>query len=1622
MSSGSSLDQSTSGKSAESFISSYYEHMDEEDSRSYTTEELKDRARFHYELAENRRLGEAVIAVRDEPGCSVVAITTDDMPFLVDSVTAEIVRQNAAIHLVLHPTFVATRNTETSHLIEVHDVPSNMGVSSGDTAAMPSISHLVATGDNASHVESWIAVEIDRVDDEKAEDLKAGLRRVLKDVRASVEDWPAMRNKVREIADSLESVPGANEIPDLQQAKDLLHWLDDGNFTFLGFREYELKTQDGEDVLVNKTDSGLGMLRDKKDDRAVQHLTAAGRAKAREKRALVITKANSRSTVHRAAYLDYIGVKSFDAQGNVDGERRFIGLFATSAYTSSVRSIPIVRDKVGSVLRECGFPSDSHSGKDLLSIMETYPRDELFQISEDELTEVAVSIMRLQERRRTRLFLRPDIYGRFMSALVYLPRDRYTTQVRLRIEQELRTTFNAEHIDYEARMSESSLARLFFRIRLPKGGEVPNVDQSELEERLVRAARSWSEGINQVLNNAHSVEEASRLSSLWAEAFPPGYRVDYEVEDALEDIARFYELAREEETQSQDGGPEPLPILDVYIPEGVREAPEDARLKLYLVEPKSLSQILPYFHNLDLEVTDERPFEVIRGDGEDFFLYDFGLKYPEGVDPLKTGSLLSDSFRAAVAGDSESDKFDRLVLREQIPWRQIALLRSYAKYMRQMGNNNSYGFMSDTLLANPQVTRSLLDLFAARFDPEVDEAHRDEKSAQIRDDLAGKMEQVATLDADRVLRTFINLIEQSLRTNYYKNQRHLSLKFNPEGIEGLPYPRPKYEIWVYSPRVEGVHLRFGDVARGGLRWSDRQEDFRTEVLGLVKAQTVKNAVIIPTGAKGGFYPKQLPDPRVDRSAWMEEGKESYRVFIRGLLDIVDNLEISDDGEKVVPPQRVVRHDEPDTYLVVAADKGTASFSDTANALAKDYGFWLGDAFASGGSVGYDHKAMGITAKGAWESVKRHFSELDHDSQTEDFTAVGIGDMSGDVFGNGMLLSRHIRLVAAFDHRHLFLDPNPDAASSYDERKRLFNLPRSTWDDYNPDLISEGGGVYQRFTKSIPISDQVRQALGIDQGIDSMSPPELIRAILKAPADLLYNGGIGTYVKASNQTNADVGDKTNDSIRINGNDLRVKVIGEGGNLGMTQQGRIEAARKGVILNTDAIDNSAGVDCSDHEVNIKIFVDRMVTAGKLQEADRADFLESMTGEVERLVLQDNIDQNILLLNDKQRIVETSPSFERLMDWLEVKADLNRDIEDLPSTVELHERVEGGQGLTSPELAVLAAYAKIQLATALSTSDFVDDPWLKRTLAGYFPEQLADRFEGDLENHPLRREIIATVLANDMVNIGGITFAFRAIEETSVSESAVARAFVVMREVYDLDEFLDDLNALPAGFPTEHWCTVHLDVRRLLDRAVRWYINQTHVGVSVGDAVEMYKPLMDPLRRDLFDYLKGDDLARNEEWLARAADWQLPEDLGKRWAKLFESYALLDIARISKDIDEPVEQIAKVYYTLYDRFGVDKLLNRITNLPRRDRWEALARAALREDLYSTVAEMTIAIMNTTGRDESTDRSNPEARIERWEEINAEHLDRARNMFNEVNRLDKDDIASLSVALRLLRSIVRR
>ena len=1329
MSSGSSVqDQPVSIGAGEGYLGDYYEHLAEEDARAYPQELLAARAETHRRAAAHRLPGIASITISDEADRSVVYIVTDDMPFLVDSVNAELVRQKAPIHLVMHPLFVVTRNRESGELVKVARVPSHLGISSGDTAAMPNLSHLIAQGDNASHMESWIAVEIDRVDDAKRAALIEGIGRVLGDVRAAVEDWPKMRNKALQIAEDLDKVANPAQIAELRQAQELLRWLDDGNFTFLGYREYDLKNESGEDVLEPREDSGLGLLRGGADTpHQIQHLTEAGRKKAREKRALVITKANSRSTVHRS------GVPGLHRRQEL---RRGRQRQRRTPLHRALRHHRLRRLRA----RHSGGPREGRRRAERRRLPAGFP-----------LRQGPAGHPRNLPPRRAVPDRNPRSgrhRDRHPAAAGTPPHPAVPPAGHLRplhVRPRLPSARPVHHERAPAHRAGTprDLRRRVHRLRgaddrIRAGPAVlPDPASEERRRQQRQHATSWRSGWSarpapgakaspRSCAPAPTAPVASRTTaprnsppygprpSRRATASTTRWRMPWRTSPASRSTVprrAAGEAAKEH------------PGVHVYLPDGAGATlEEDARVKLYMLEPKSLSQILPYFHNLGLEVLDERPFEIETADHRDFFLYDLGLKYPAGRGPaqdrpaarrllrrrrVRCGGIGQLRPAGAARGDALAPGRRAARLRQvHAPDGQHQLLRIPRRHPAGQPG------------CHPRAqcpVRGPLRSLAGRGGRRI-------RQDEVLAGLDAAIEQVATLDADRVLRTFKNLIQATLRTNYYQNKPHLSFKLNPAAIEGLPFPRPMFEIWVYSPRVEGVHLRFGKVARGGLRWSDRREDFRTEILGLVKAQTVKNAVIVPTGAKGGFFAKQLPDPAADRAAWMAEGVESYKTFIRGLLDVTDNLVTTPEGEQLVPPADVVRHDDDDSYLVVAADKGTASFSDIANGLAAEYGFWLGDAFASGGSVGYDHKAMGITARGAWESVKRHFSELDLDTQSEPFTVVGVGDMSGDVFGNGMLLSKHIRLLAAFDHRHIFLDPTPDEAVSFAERQRLFELPRSSWDDYNKALISEGGGVFARQAKSIPVSAQVRAALGLPDGTTQLSPPELLRAILLAPADLLYNGGIGTYVKASTETNAEVGDKANDAIRVDGRELRVKVVGEGGNLGMTQRGRIEAALQGVILNTDAIDNSAGVDCSDHEVNIKIFVDRMVAAGKLDPAERAEFLASMTDEVGRLVLEDNIDQNILLLNDRMRVSEWSPSYERLMDWLEKSADLKRDLEALPTTETLRERLEQGQGLTSPELSVLAAYAKIELASALRDSDLADDPWFRRDPAGLLPAAAA------------------------------------------------------------------------------------------------------------------------------------------------------------------------------------------------------------------------------------------------------------------------------------------------------------
>ncbi len=1603
------------------YLKRYYRHVADEDLAQRDPVDLAGGALSHRQLAGHRGQGKARVRVFTptvdehgwQTGHTVVEIVTEDMPFLVDSVTAELNRQQRAIHLVVHPT-VVVRRTLSGDLLEVLDLSASTVSTGAKDPSWP---------DDAL-VESWMHLEIDReTDAEDVAQVTADVAKVLDDVRSSVEDWPKMREAARVVAADLRGSPPVGLEAEAVEAERLLLWLAEDNFTFLGYREYALVGQEGTERLEARTGTGLGILRyDQKRSDAFDRLSPPVRAKARERTVLILTKANSRATVHRPAYLDYVGVKRFDGEGNVVGERRFLGLLTSAAYTESVRRVPVIDRKVDEVLERAGFASDSHSGKDLLTILETYPRDELLQTSVDGLQHTALAVLHLQERRRTRLFVRKDDYGRFMSCLVFLPRDRYTTPVRLRMQEILTETFQAESVDYTTRVTESVLARLHFVVRVATGQEIPDVDVTALQARLVEATRTWDEDLTDALRSEVGEEEAARIQHGWHGAFPEAYKEDFPARVAVGDLRRIEGLA----ARPGESGSDAL-AMNMYEPVGA--APEERRFKLFRHQPLSLTTVLPFFRNMGVEVVDERPYELTRSDGSIAYIYDFGLRYSLAIDADSARELFTDAFSAAWGERTESDAFDRLVLAAGLTWRQVVILRAYAKYLRQTGSTFSQDYVERTLLGNVAITRGLVRLFEARFDPDLGArggaagqgaADRQEMVDALTEEITGQLEEVDSLDADRILRALLGMVLATLRTNFYQHDStgtphsYVALKMDSRRVPDLPEPLPAYEIWVYSPRVEGVHLRFGDVARGGLRWSDRREDFRTEVLGLVKAQTVKNAVIVPTGAKGGFVAKQLPDPS-DREAWMAEGIRSYTTFVSALLDVTDNLVTTGGARTVVPPERVVRHDGDDTYLVVAADKGTATFSDIANQVATAYDFWLGDAFASGGSIGYDHKAMGITARGAWESVKRHFREAGRDTQTQNLTVVGVGDMSGDVFGNGMLLSEHIRLVAAFDHRHLFLDPDPDAAASFAERRRLFDLPRSSWADYDTSLISAGGGVHPRTAKSVPITPQVAAALGLPDGVTRMTPSELMKAVLAAPVDLLWNGGIGTYVKASTESDAQVGDKANDAIRVDGADLRVQVVGEGGNLGLTQLGRIEAALHGVRVNTDAIDNSAGVDCSDHEVNIKILLDQVVADGDLTGKQRGALLAEMTDDVGALVLRDNYEQNVLLGNARRQAHGMLPVHQRFMRALEADGNLDRRLEFLPSDAEVAERVSDEVGLTSPEFSVLVAYAKITLADALLASDLPDDPWFARVLRAYFPQQLVERYDDRLAAHPLRRQIVTTRLVNDMVNRGGITFAYRAMEESGATAEQVMRAYVVCREVFGLSEYVASVEELDNVVDTDVQATLYLEFRRLLDRAVRWLLQNRPGEIDVASEIERFAPVLDRFRGQMPELLVGTERRRLAERAAELQTAGVPEAVALRFAALLDEFSLLDVTETTAMTELPVETVTAVYFALSERYGVDAMLSRISQLDRGNRWQALARGALRDDLYAALEALTRAVLM------STDESEPAQRIATWEEANASQLSRARATLDEVRSLEHGDLAALSVALRLLRGVIR-
>ncbi|MCX4389831.1 NAD-glutamate dehydrogenase [Micromonospora peucetia] len=1594
---------------AATLVSRFWRFAPDEELIGFTAEEMLEAARAHRDLAQQRVPGELKLRIH-EPDAdqhhTVIEIVTDDMPFLVDSVTALLNSHHLDVHLLVHP-LVVVRREPLGRLVEV----------SADVEPDDAI--------DGDLVESWMHIEVDPVRDTAERDkVRRELHRVLTDVREAVEDWPKMRQRALALADELAAARTSDNRPpvpekDITDSVELLRWLAHDHFTFLGYREYRLAdtdepaAEDGEhrsgQALEAVLGTGLGILRqDSPEARPLSSMTPEAHDKVIEKRLLIITKANSRATVHRSAYLDYIGFKIFNEAGEVVGERRFLGLFSTAAYRTSVQELPVVRRKVAEVLDRSGLSQRSHSGKDLLQILETYPRDELFQIKTEDLYHAVIGVLRMAGRRQLRVFLRRDAYGRFISCLIYLPRDRFTTQNRLRMQDILLRELNGVGVDYTTRVTESMLARVHFIVRTDPTRVPGDIDADLLAEELADATRLWDDDYRLVLERKLGDEQAKHLFTRYADAFPEGYKDGHTPYEAMKDLAKL-------ELLEEPGQLEMHLFRKQLAPRAGGRGPDvdeamDVRFKVYRYgAPMMLSAVLPVLHSLGVKVVDEHPHEVDRIDGR-VYLYDFGLRLPEGHQELaEVRPHVENAFAAAWRGEAEVDGFNELVLRAGLTWRQVVVLRAYAKYLRQAGTVFSQEYMESTFIAYPRVAALLVELFEVRFAPGADgHEQRQQRSAELVGDIRAALDDVASLDQDRILRSYLTMIQATLRTSFYQKREggrpksYVALKLDPQAIPDLPAPRPKFEIFVYSPRFEGVHLRFGPVARGGLRWSDRREDFRTEVLGLVKAQMVKNAVIVPVGAKGGFVLKQKPGDR-------DEAVVCYKEFISALLDVTDNIVA---GE-IVPPEDVVRHDGDDPYMVVAADKGTASFSDIANEISTAHQFWLGDAFASGGSAGYDHKKMGITARGAWESVKRHFRELGHDTQTKDFTVVGVGDMSGDVFGNGMLLSEHIRLVAAFDHRHIFLDPDPDAATSYAERKRLFDLPRSSWEDYDPKLISAGGGVHPRTAKSVPISAQVREVLGLADDVTQLSPQELMKAIVTAPVDLFWNGGIGTYVKASSQTNAEVGDKSNDAIRVDGRNLRCRVAGEGGNLGWTQLGRIEYAQTGGRIYTDFIDNAAGVDCSDHEVNIKILLNTAVADGALTVPERDELLAGMTDEVAELVLRDNYDQARAINNAQAQAASLLPVHRRMISELERSGAMNRALEALPPDDELAVRTESG--LTAPEFAVLLAYVKIVLETEILAEGLADEKWTTDVLVNYFPTPMRERFADRMGQHRLRRDIVTTVLVNEAINRGGISFVFRVVEETAAPAADVIRAYVVVREVFGLGALWDAVEALDNKVDPELQTSVYLDTRRLVDRAVRWLVTNRRSPIDVPAEIARLRDGVARLLPDLEERFHGSERESLAAHIDSLTERGLPRDLAEQATRLMYSFGLLDVVETAASSGRDVGEVASVYFVLSDRFRVDSLLSKISLLPREDRWQTLARMALRYDLYAALAALTVEVLDST-----SETLSPQERVLQWEQSNATSIHRAERAMGEFDE-SRADLAALSVLLRQIRTLVR-
>jgi glutamate dehydrogenase len=1483
-------------------------------------------------------------------GYDSIGIIQDDRPFLVDSVMGELAEAGVTVRSMYHP--------------------------------------LVEVGDRRV---SLIVVVIDPLPQERRDALGEGLALTMADVRGAVTDHAAMNALMaRSIAHLEAGIPGVD--PDiLAENLAFLRWLEADHFVFLGARDYDYpRTKNGgyeAEAPLSQSGHGLGVLADpertvlrRANEPAV--LTRSMKRQLNLSDPVTVAKANARSRVHRRAYMDYVGVKRFGADGKPSGETRFVGLFTAEAYDKTANEVPLLRRKVANALARAGKAAGTHSHKRLKNILGNYPRDELFQIGEDELLGIALGILHLHDRPRIKSFTRKDPFDRFVSVLTFIPRERFNPAVRERIGRILADAWGGRLSAWYPQLSDQPLVRIHYIIGVTPG-EHPCPDLADLDAEIAEAGRGWVDRFESALRAADVGDvQVGPLSARWAWAFGAGYRDRYDADEAVRDLQAADRLNA---SGLNDGG-EPVAVRAFRTD---HDGPLKFRFKLYRRGAAvPLSDVLPILADMGLKTLEEWGHALSPQGVPEIHAHEFLVEDPRGND-LNFDDIkgpFEAAFSAVWAGQTESDGFNRLVLELGVHWREAALVRTLAHYRQQTGLDPSQAVQEEALRDYPDVARALLALFAVRFDPATgaDPTARETASADLMERFNDLLQGVKSLDHDKALRRMALLVQAIKRTNYYQTgpdglpAAHIAIKIASRELDDLPLPKPYRETFVWAPHIEGSHLRFGPVARGGLRWSDRRDDFRTEVLGLVKAQQVKNAVIVPVGSKGGFYPKQLPAivrAGGDRDAQQAEAIRAYKTFLSGLLDITDNI---DKSGAVTHPPRVVRFEGDDPYLVVAADKGTATFSDIANGVSADYGFWLDDAFASGGSVGYDHKVMGITARGAWEAVKRHFREMGKDIQTQPFTVVGVGDMSGDVFGNGMLLSKAIQLVAAFDHRDIFIDPNPDPASSWVERERMFKLPRSSWHDYDKSKISRGGGVFPRSAKSIELSPEIKAALDIQD--DVLDPAGLMKAILKAPAELLYFGGIGTYVKGPEETDLQVGDKANDAIRVDGSDVRASVIGEGANLGMTQAGRIAFARSGGRINTDAIDNSAGVDSSDQEVNIKILTGAAIASGALKVEDRNALLASMTDEVRDHVLAHNYDQTLALSLQGAEGSGAIDAQQRFMQWLEAKGKLDRKIEGLPDDLKLTEMKAGGQALTRPELAVLTAYSKLELFDDIVASTAPDDAFFKQTLVSYFPAPLA-KYEVDMQRHRLRREIISTVLANDIINMCGPTFPQRLRLSAQCDTGSMVIAFAVARQVFRLDEAWDQVSALDGQVPAEAQIALYQEISIVLRRQTSWFARRAmQSGVTVDGLINAYRPVADVLRPAGASVLSRFEQGRFDDRIQAFTTLGASPEMARDFAMLRPLVATADIGDLAREADWPETEMAMLYHQVGATFDFDRLRAAAGTVQSTDHYDRLAVRRLIEDLMTEQLALTRGVAKTSSVKVGASEEAAEQAIDAW------------------------------------------